>query len=103
LLVTGPGGTGKSCIFQAWTDFHMELHCSEEFRLTAPTGVVASDIGGSTIHSEAALRVTRSRMKADTMGGEKIRTALEKHFVPLKTLVVDEVYFMDPCDMSLIL
>ncbi|KAJ4492072.1 hypothetical protein C8J55DRAFT_419451, partial [Lentinula edodes] len=54
-LVTGSGGTGKSRIFQAQTDFHMELHCSEEFQLTAPTGVVASDIGGSTIHSEAAL------------------------------------------------
>ncbi|KAJ4492061.1 hypothetical protein C8J55DRAFT_419986, partial [Lentinula edodes] len=69
-------------------DFHMELHCSEEFQLTAPTGVVASDIGGSTIHSEATLRVTHSRIKADTMGGQKICTALEKSFAPLKTLVV---------------
>ncbi|KAI3997998.1 hypothetical protein K525DRAFT_181826, partial [Schizophyllum commune Loenen D] len=59
LLVTGPGGTGKSRIFNAWTEFYTELALLEEFRLTAPTGVVASDIGGCTIHSEAALCVKR--------------------------------------------
>ncbi|KAJ3899401.1 hypothetical protein F5879DRAFT_810956, partial [Lentinula edodes] len=60
LLVTGPGGTGKSRIFAAWSDFYQGLGRNDEFRLTAPTGVVASQIGGCTIHSEAALRVARS-------------------------------------------
>ncbi|KAJ3870791.1 hypothetical protein F5051DRAFT_299458, partial [Lentinula edodes] len=102
LLVTGPGGTGKSRIFEAWTEFHQELDCIEEFRLTAPTGVVASDIGGCTIHSEAALRVKRANMKADTPSGQKVRGELEQRFTPVRTLVVDEIYFMDPTDMSLL-
>ncbi|KAJ3911742.1 hypothetical protein F5877DRAFT_54939, partial [Lentinula edodes] len=51
MLVTGPGGTGKSRIFAAWSDFHEGINCKDEFRLTAPTGVVASQIGGCTIHS----------------------------------------------------
>ncbi|KAF9064003.1 hypothetical protein BDP27DRAFT_1150782, partial [Rhodocollybia butyracea] len=102
LLVTGPGGTGKSRIFEAWTEFHQELNCTEEFRLTAPTGVVASDIGGCTIHAEAALRVKRANMKADTNSGQKVRNDLERRFGPVRTLVVDEIYFMDPSDMSLL-
>ncbi|KAJ3884811.1 hypothetical protein GG344DRAFT_60122, partial [Lentinula edodes] len=91
MLVTGPGGTGKSCIFAAWSDFHEGINCKDEFRLTAPIGVVASQIGGCTIHSEAALRVARSTMKADTAGGQKIRSQLEKWFAPIRTLVVDEI------------
>ncbi|KAJ7635226.1 hypothetical protein FB45DRAFT_679026, partial [Roridomyces roridus] len=55
LLVTGPGGTGKSRIFDAWTEFHKKIGREHEIRLTGPTGVVASDIGGSTIHSEFSL------------------------------------------------
>jgi hypothetical protein len=102
ILVTGPGGTGKSRIFEAWTEFHSELHCSHEFRLTAPTGVVASDIGGCTIHSEAALCVKRDNMKADTPGGRKIRDALEERFSLLRTLVIDEIYFLGPKDISIL-
>jgi hypothetical protein len=51
LLCTGPGGTGKSVIFGAWKEFYEILGHPERLRLTAPTGVVASDIGGCTIHS----------------------------------------------------
>ncbi|KAJ3866053.1 hypothetical protein EV359DRAFT_37461, partial [Lentinula novae-zelandiae] len=102
MLVTGPGGTGKSRIFAAWSDFHEGMNAKDEFRLTAPTGVVASQIGGCTIHSEAALRVPRSTMKANTAGGHKIRSQLEKRFAPLRTLVVDEIYFMSPENMSIL-
>jgi hypothetical protein len=52
LLITGPGDTGKSKIFEAWSEFHLRLGIMEQYRLTAPTGVVASDIGGCTVHSE---------------------------------------------------
>ncbi|KAJ6494444.1 hypothetical protein C8R45DRAFT_756699, partial [Mycena sanguinolenta] len=55
LLCTGPGGTGKSVIFKAWKEFYAIIGRSERLRLTAPTGVVASDIGGCTIHAETSL------------------------------------------------
>ncbi|KAJ7031472.1 hypothetical protein C8F04DRAFT_1110352 [Mycena alexandri] len=72
LLCTGPGGTGKSVIFRAWEDFYEALGHPEHLRLTAPTGVVASDIGGCTIHSEASL----------------------------ETLILDEVYFLNANDLA---
>ncbi|KAJ6512936.1 hypothetical protein C8R45DRAFT_812580, partial [Mycena sanguinolenta] len=55
MLVTGPGGTGKSRLFEAWTEFHELIDANEQLRLTGPTGIVATDIGGSTIHSLASL------------------------------------------------
>ncbi|ESK82059.1 atp-dependent dna helicase pif1 [Moniliophthora roreri MCA 2997] len=67
----------------------------------APTGIVASDISGSTIHSEAALRVKRQNMKADTPGGKKVQAELEQHIGLLRTLVVDEIYFMEPSDITI--
>jgi hypothetical protein len=80
MLVTGPGGTGKSRIFEAWTEYHTLLGVSDKIRLTGPTGVVASDIGRSTTHSELSLCVSRDNMKADTPSGKKIRQALERNW-----------------------
>ncbi|KAF9255032.1 hypothetical protein L218DRAFT_884960, partial [Marasmius fiardii PR-910] len=55
LLCTGPGGTSKSVIFEAWKEFYELMGHPERLCPTAPTGAVASDIGGSTIHSETSL------------------------------------------------
>ncbi|KAJ6465350.1 hypothetical protein C8R45DRAFT_765767, partial [Mycena sanguinolenta] len=96
LLCTGPGGTGKSVIFQAWKEFYEVTGRSERLRLTAPTGVVASDIGGCTIHSEASLRISPAKMKSNA----SLRTNLEERISPLETLILDEVYFLAAQDMS---
>ncbi|KAJ6487967.1 hypothetical protein C8R45DRAFT_762186, partial [Mycena sanguinolenta] len=102
MLVTGPGGTGKSRIFEAWTEFHSLIQASDKLRLTGPTGVVASDIGGSTTHSEISLCVARDNMKATTPSGRKLRQGLEERLAGVETLVVDEVYFLGVTDMSVL-
>ncbi|KAJ7239919.1 hypothetical protein C8J57DRAFT_1071602, partial [Mycena rebaudengoi] len=96
LLCTGPGGTGKSVIFQAWKEFYEILGHPERLRLTAPTGVVASDIGGCTIHSEASLRVSPAKMKSTP----SLRKNLESRIAPLETLILDEVYFLSAADLA---
>ncbi|KAJ6477697.1 hypothetical protein C8R45DRAFT_833522, partial [Mycena sanguinolenta] len=96
LLCTGPGGTGKSVIFQAWKEFYEITGYPERLRLTAPTGVVASDIGGCTIHSEASLRVSPAKMKSTP----SLRTNLEERISPLETLILDEVYFLSAADLA---
>ncbi|KAJ6510846.1 hypothetical protein C8R45DRAFT_762246, partial [Mycena sanguinolenta] len=100
MLVTGPGGMGKSRIFEAWTEFHRMVQASDKLRLTGPTGVVASDIGGSTTHAELSLCVKRANMKADTPNGKRLRQALEDRMAGVETLIVDEVYFLGAADMS---
>jgi hypothetical protein len=96
LLCTGPGGTGKSVIFGAWKEFYDITGHPERLRLTAPTGVVASDIGGCTIHSEASLRISPAKMKSTP----SLRTSLEERISPLETLILDEVYFLSAQDLA---
>ncbi|KAJ6473027.1 hypothetical protein C8R45DRAFT_756671, partial [Mycena sanguinolenta] len=95
-------GTGKSRIFEAWTEFHLLIQAADKLRLTGPTGVVASDIGGSTTHSEISLCVKRENMKATTPNGKKLRQALEERLAGVETLVIDEVYFLGVTDMSVL-
>jgi hypothetical protein len=64
--------------------------------LTAPTGVVASDIGGCTIHSEASLRVSPAKMKSTPT----LRKNLEGRISPLETLILDEIYFLSAKDVA---
>ncbi|KAE8243843.1 hypothetical protein A4X13_0g6923 [Tilletia indica] len=97
LLIGGPGGTGKSQIFTAVQHF-VELQGNRNrLKLTAPTGVAASNIGGSTIHSEASLRVPRASLRKETN-----RTALEERWRSVTTCVVDEISFLGANDMALL-
>ncbi|KAJ7775636.1 hypothetical protein DFH07DRAFT_722929, partial [Mycena maculata] len=96
VLCTGPGGTGKSVIFRAWEDFYKAVGHPEHLRLTAPTGVVASDIGGCTIHAEASLRILPAKMKSTP----NLRTNLEERIAHLETLILDEVYFLNANDLA---
>jgi hypothetical protein len=96
ILCTGPGGTGKSVIFNAWREYFELMGVPERLRLTAPSGVVASDIGGCTIHSELSLRVSPNKMKTST----KLRKNLEERISLLDTLILDEAYFLGAKDMA---
>ena len=59
LFYTGPGGVGKSLVARAIIDF---FRCNlknpaDELAITAPTGIAATHIGGTTIHSAAGVGV----------------------------------------------
>ncbi|KAJ7576129.1 hypothetical protein C8J56DRAFT_736130, partial [Mycena floridula] len=55
LIIGGPGGTGKSHIYDAIRAFYDEIGLLSELTFTAPTGVSANNIHSSTVHSELAL------------------------------------------------
>ncbi|KAJ6577268.1 hypothetical protein B0H19DRAFT_930933, partial [Mycena capillaripes] len=55
IIIGGPGGVGKSHLYDALKAFYNELGILSELNFTAPTGVSASNILGSTIHQEVAL------------------------------------------------
>ncbi|KAJ7161273.1 hypothetical protein C8R43DRAFT_858244, partial [Mycena crocata] len=48
MIIGGPGGTGKSHIYDALKAFYDEIGRISELNFTAPTGVSASNIHGST-------------------------------------------------------
>ena len=62
LFVTGGAGTGKSFLIAALHELGVRAHLGivmsqVAVRLAAPTGVAASNIGGSTLHHMLSLPV----------------------------------------------
>ncbi|KIO18006.1 hypothetical protein M407DRAFT_84397, partial [Tulasnella calospora MUT 4182] len=51
MIVAGPGGTGKSRVIAAVTSLFSKLNCSESLKRSAPTGIAAYAIKGTTLHS----------------------------------------------------
>ncbi|KIO27737.1 hypothetical protein M407DRAFT_47174, partial [Tulasnella calospora MUT 4182] len=51
MMMTGPGGTGKTHVIRALTALMSLYGCSHRIRFLAPTGSAASLIEGMTIHS----------------------------------------------------
>ena len=82
LFVTGAGGTGKSWIIHQIVD--------DSVVLTAPTGIAALNIGGSTCHSQFSLPVGLPSMN-DAM---KINKKFRKVFgqgSEVTTVIIDEI------------
>ncbi|KAJ6472604.1 hypothetical protein C8R45DRAFT_772573, partial [Mycena sanguinolenta] len=94
LIIAGPGGTGKSHIYDALKAFYDEVGILPELNFTAPTGVSASNIHGSTTHQELALRTKYSAL---TKNNSKALEALTTRLESTRTLIIDEYFFLG-CD-----
>ncbi|KAJ7597967.1 hypothetical protein C8J56DRAFT_771999, partial [Mycena floridula] len=91
LIIGGPGGTGKSHIYDALRAFYDALGILPEHNFTAPTGVSASNIGGSTVHSELSLRTIWDVLsKPNSKSLKELTSRLES----TRTLIVDEFFFL---------
>ncbi|KIJ35321.1 hypothetical protein M422DRAFT_180917, partial [Sphaerobolus stellatus SS14] len=55
MVLGGPGGAGKSQVFDAIKEFYSQMGHAFQIKITAPTGLAANNVGGSTIHSETSL------------------------------------------------
>jgi ATP-dependent DNA helicase PIF1 len=96
VLITGPAGTGKSFLID---------HLCKEFaaagkvyRILAPTGVAALNIGGQTIHRFLGLRPEIKTIE------DYIKFSMKRTKVPwgqLDVLVIDEVSMIHPKLFSL--
>ncbi|KAJ7592801.1 hypothetical protein C8J56DRAFT_779175, partial [Mycena floridula] len=91
MIIGGPGGTGKSHVYDALRAFYEQLRMKHELNFTVPTGVSASNIGGSTIHSELSLRTASSTL---TKSNSKALKELVARLEATQTLIVDEYFFL---------
>ena len=86
MYIGGPGGTGKSRIIHALTDFFNRKQQSRRLRLALFTGVAAKNIGGTTLHTALCMNPA-SRKSA----GSKTRADLVAMWDGVDYLFVDEV------------
>ena len=59
MLLTGPGGTGKSHVVNTLKMLMEEYGMTHQLRLVAPTGSAASLIDATTIHKGLGIQVKR--------------------------------------------
>lgn len=93
VFLTGAPGTGKTHILKQYI-FYLREH-SIPFAVTAPTGIAASHIGGTTIHSYFGIGLKDSLTQYD------IEALTEKKYLwdrmaKLKVLIIDEVSMLSP-------
>jgi hypothetical protein len=84
-FITGSGGTGKSFITRLIIDWLESQH--KTYLLTAPTGVAAQNISGSTIHS--ALRLTQSGSGYQSLAFYDLE--FKKKLQSIQVLIIDEI------------
>jgi len=64
MLMTGPGGTGKTHVVKALQKVMKFYGCEHKIRFLAPTGSAASLIDGMTVHKGLGIKI----IKADGKG-----------------------------------
>ncbi|KZS90828.1 hypothetical protein SISNIDRAFT_414933, partial [Sistotremastrum niveocremeum HHB9708] len=87
MYLGGPGGTGKSRVIHAVTDWFAQRGQSRRLRLASYTGVAASNINGATLH--AVLMLTRRSYGASAK--KSTLADMQKLWEGVDYLLIDEV------------
>ena len=92
VFFTGPAGTGKSLVLE-----HVKYHLfklNKTYAITAPTGVAAAQLGGSTINSFSGVGLGDKGLKEylgmSTTGRTKIGER-RGSWISTKVLIIDEI------------
>ena len=85
----GEGGTGKSKVVKALSQYMSELGISSRLRKAAPTGVAAGNIGGSTLHMLLGLAVKKKGRKKDKTS--EVSDKVVRNFKDVDVFLIDEI------------
>ena len=93
VFLTGSAGTGKTYLINEYTNYLKERKIKPA--IVAPTGIAASHIGGTTIHSFFGIGI---RENIDDYYLDKLlqMKSLHERLSKLKVLIVDEVSMVSP-------
>lgn len=95
MYLGGEGGTGKSKVLRAVTDYMTGLGIRHKLRIAAETGVAAGNVGGSTLHSLLKLVVHEKDKKGKP---KEISQGLVQKLQGVELMFIDEVS-MTGCTM----
>lgn len=99
VFLTGPAGSGKTHLLNSYIKFLKDNHV--EVGITASTGIAATHMGGTTIHSWTGMGIKDSLNKID-LEELKTRKYLRDRFSRTQVLVIDEVSMLHHYRLDLI-
>ncbi|KAG2741944.1 hypothetical protein P692DRAFT_201725891, partial [Suillus brevipes Sb2] len=85
MVMTGPGGTGKTYVINAVKALMAHYGCEHQIRYLAPTGSAASLIDGMTIHKGLGIKI-----KSNRNGNVQSRTQLRDEWRFVEVVFIDE-------------
>jgi len=88
VFLTGPPGSGKTFLLNKYIDYLKENNKS--VAVTASTGIAATHMNGTTLHSWSGLGIKETLTKNDIKKLMK-KPYLRKHYKNTKVLIIDEV------------
>ncbi len=99
VFLTGPAGSGKTHLLNKYINFLKENFV--EVGITASTGIAATHMGGTTIHSWTGMGIKDSLTRGD-LEELKTRKYLRDRFLRTEVLVIDEVSMLHHFRLDLI-
>lgn len=88
VFLTGPPGSGKTFLLNKYIDYLKENNKS--VAVTASTGIAATHMNGTTLHSWSGLGIKENLTKNDIKKLMK-KPYLRKHYKNTKILIIDEI------------
>jgi len=88
IFLTGPPGSGKTFLLNKYIDYLKENNKS--VAVTASTGIAATHMNGTTLHSWSGLGIKENLTKNDIKKLMK-KPYLRKHYRNTKILIIDEI------------
>ena len=99
VFLTGPAGSGKTFVLNKYINFLKDNYV--DVGITASTGIAATHMGGTTIHSWTGMGIKDDLNKYD-LEELKTRKYLKNRFERTQVLVIDEVSMLHHFRLDLI-
>ncbi len=88
VFLTGPPGSGKTFLLNKYIEYLRENN--QPVAVTASTGIAATHMNGTTLHSWSGLGIKENLTKTDIKRLIK-KPYLRKHYKHTKVLIIDEI------------
>lgn len=98
-FLTGPAGSGKTYLLNQFIKYLRGSGIT--VGITASTGIAATHMGGTTIHSWSGMGI-RDEMDAKGIADLLKRQYLRKHFLKTKVLIIDEISMLHSFQLDII-
>jgi ATP-dependent exoDNAse (exonuclease V) alpha subunit len=95
VFLTGEPGAGKSHVIGLFSEWLGD----RPFAVTASTGIAATHIGGTTIHSWAGLGIDRN-LTTEQIDSITYNRFKYRRIKPVRTLIIDEVSMLDAVNID---
>jgi len=99
VYLTGPAGSGKTYLLNQYIKYLKSYKIP--VGITASTGIAATHMGGTTIHSWAGMGI-RSAMSPDEIHDLFRKRYLRKRFLKTKVLIIDEISMLHAVRLDLV-